>query len=503
MKQNKFRFSYVIVIILICFIGFLLGFTTYKSNIPVDVFQVYVDGKVIGMVKSKDSFETFINKKESEVKKKYKVNKVYIPNGVILKKVTTYNNDVSSNDRIYNNIVKLKDFTIKGCIITIKGKDGKDDILIYTLSKKVFDDAVISLIKSFVSEEEYENYMNSAQKEIVDVGSIIKDIDIDTEVTYQNTYIGVSEKIFTDSNELAKYLLYGTVEKQSTYIVNEGDTIEEVAFANHLNVQEFLLANSNFKSANTLLYTGQEVNVGLISPLIDIKVEINNVVDEDKAFAVNVEYDENELQGVEYVKQEGENGLYRVNREYQYINGQLSSTQTLSSYELKPSVDKVIVKGDKEVPHIADLSYWAWSTDTPYTITTYYGYRWGSMHAAIDISGPGFGTSIYSINNGTVDRIGTGCIPGNSGCNGRRGNYVIINHNNSNYYSIYMHMNTINVSQGQTVSRGQKIGTMGNTGEVYPVPSSYSPYSGTHLHLGVTRGHPDHGSPFDPLSLYR
>lgn len=502
-KLNQFRFSYIIVIILILGICFLLGFKSFHDNVPNEVYQVYVDGKVIGMVKSRDSFDAFINKKESEVKRKYKVNKVHIPNGVILKKVTTYDNNISTNEEIYTNIVKIKEFTIKGCIITIKGKDGKDDIVIYTLKKSIFDEAVTNLIKSFVSEEEYTSYMESTQKEIVDVGSIIKDIDIDNEITYKNTNIGVDENIFTDSNELAKYLLYGTVEKQSTYIVNEGDTIEEVAFANHLNVQEFLLANSNFKSVNTLLYAGEEVNVGLINPLIDIKVEVNKVADEDRAFDVKVEYDPNELQGIEYVKQEGENGLYRVNREYEYINGQLSSTQTLSNFELKPSVDKVIVKGDKEVPHIADLSYWAWSTDTPYSITTYYGYRWGSMHAAIDISGPGFGTNIYAINNGTVDRVGSGCVPGNSGCNGRRGNYIIINHNNSNYYSIYMHMNTINVSQGQTVSRGQKIGTMGNTGEVYPVPSSYSPYSGTHLHLGTYRGHPDHGSPFDPLSLYR
>ena len=68
-----------------------------------------------------------------------------------------------------------------------------------------------------------------------------------------------------------------------------------------------------------------------------------------------------------------------------------------------------------------------------------------------------------------------------------------------NYY--YMHMDKVNVRVCQVVSRGQKIGTMGNTGEVYPVPSSYSPYSGTHLHFVTQYGYPN-GSPFNPMSLY-
>ena len=64
-----------------------------------------------------------------------------------------------------------------------------------------------------------------------------------------------------------------------------------------------------------------------------------------------------------------------------------------------------------------------------------------------------------------------------------------------------MHMASVNVKVGQVVSRGQKIGTMGNTGEVYPVPTSYSPYSGTHLHFVTQFGYPG-GSPFNPYNLY-
>lgn len=504
MLSNGYRISYIIVIVLVGVIAFFLGFHSYSDKVPSSLYQVYVDGEVIGIVKDENEFDDFINKKEEAIKSKYGVNKVYLPEGVVIKPVTTYSDRVLSNNDVYKRIVEKNQFTIKGTIITIKKKDSKDKpIYIYTLNKKIFDDALVELIKSFVSDEDYKKYMESTQKEIVDTGSIIRNIGIEEEITYKSAYISIKENIFTDSSSLAKYLLYGTTDKQSTYVVQDGDTVETVANANKLNVQEFLIANSNFKSANTLLYTGQQVNVGLINPLLSVVVEVNSIQDEEVAFSTSIRYDENEPKGVEHVAQEGENGLYRVSREHQYINGQLADSIKLNSVELKPSVSKVIVRGDKEIPHIADLSYWAWPTDTPYTITTYYGYRWGSMHAAIDIY-YGWGSNIYAANNGTVVMVKGGCTPGNLGCNGRQGNVVYINHNIGNYYSVYMHMAAIYVKEGQVVSRGQVIGKMGNTGEVYPVPSSYSPYSGTHLHFATWRGFPNRGgAPFDPLSLYR
>ena len=502
--QNKgFRISYVLVIILVGALAFCLGFKDTSQKVPKNLYQVYLDGESIGMVESGISLEKYINQKEESIKEKYHVNKVYMPNGVEIKPITTYSKSINSNEEIYGKIVSKKQFTIKGVIVTIKKDDKEKPKYIYVLNRKIFDDAIVELIKSFVDDEEYEAYMNSSQKEIVDIGSIIRDIDISEKITYRNAYISINEKIFTNATNLAKYLLYGTEEKQSTYQVQEGDTVETVANANKLNVQEFLIANPKFKSANTLLYTGQEVNIGLINPMLSVEVLIDSTKDEERAYSISVKYDDTQPKGVEYVTQEGENGIYRVSREYKYVNGQMSDVAPLNSVELKPSINKVVVRGDKEIPHIADLSYWAWPTETPYTITTYYGYRWGSMHAAIDIY-YGYGSNVYAANNGTVELVKGGCTPGNLSCNGRQGNVIYINHNIGNYHSVYMHLATILVKEGQVVSRGQVIGKMGNSGEVYPVPSSYNPYSGTHLHFATWRGFPNRGgSPFDPLSLYR
>ena len=64
-----------------------------------------------------------------------------------------------------------------------------------------------------------------------------------------------------------------------------------------------------------------------------------------------------------------------------------------------------------------------------------------------------------------------------------------------------MHLRDIYVKEGQTVARGQRIGTMGNTGNVYPVPNSYNPYAGTHLHFAVYVGSP-YGRTINPFNLY-
>ena len=141
---------------------------------------------------------------------------------------------------------------------------------------------------------------------------------------------------------------------------------------------------------------------------------------------------------------------------------------------------------------------WAWPTDGGYTITTYFS----AGHKALDIF-KGYGTNIYAANNGVVTMVKAGCIAGNLACNGRGGNYVVIKHNSSNYYTVYMHLKDIHVKVGDNVSKGQVIASMGNTGNVIPVPTAASPYLGTHLHFCLYIGEPYRGGyAVNPMRLY-
>ena len=152
------------------------------------------------------------------------------------------------------------------------------------------------------------------------------------------------------------------------------------------------------------------------------------------------------------------------------------------------------------VSNLFDNNKWTFPVSGNYVITTYYN----NSHKAIDIySYNGYGSNILSANSGTVIAAVSGCVAGNISCNGRRGNYVIIKHNTGNYYTVYMHLHSIKVKVGDNVNSGSVIATMGNTGQVVPVPTSNNPYGGTHLHFCVFIGEPYNGGyAINPFSLY-
>ena len=88
------------------------------------------------------------------------------------------------------------------------------------------------------------------------------------------------------------------------------------------------------------------------------------------------------------------------------------------------------------------------------------------MHNGVDMA-CAQGTPIYATRAGKVTRTAYQA--------GGAGNYVSINHLDG-FSSVYMHMTHYVVSAGQTVSQGQLIGYMGNTGLS----------TGPHLHFGIS-----------------
>ena len=124
-----------------------------------------------------------------------------------------------------------------------------------------------------------------------------------------------------------------------------------------------------------------------------------------------------------------------------------------------------------------------WPVPSSSRITSQYGYRilFGvkDFHTGIDI-GAAQGTNIVAAESGTV-------ILASYGWNGGYGNYVIINHGNG-ITTRYAHASKLYVSVGQTVSKGQVIAAVGETGNAY----------GAHLHF-ETRLNGVHKNPLNYL----
>ena len=110
---------------------------------------------------------------------------------------------------------------------------------------------------------------------------------------------------------------------------------------------------------------------------------------------------------------------------------------------------------------------------------------WGIPHRGTDFAAPG-GTPIYAIADGVVSAART---------MNSYGNCVQVSHGTADdghrYDSLYAHMSSIAVAQGAAVQKGDLLGYVGNTGNVYGAGGGY------HLHLELRVD----GSRADPLGF--
>lgn len=498
----------ILITIIIGITVFYFQITKKKELVPQTYYKVYLDGNLVGTIKSKNELEQYIDKQNEEYKKEYNVDTIYAPNGLDIKADVLYNDKTEKVETIYDKIQNKKPFTIKGYQYTITSSYVNDEeyneeeteenetqeqekIKVYVLDKETFTNSIETFIKTYAGEDAYEAYKNNTQKEIETTGNKIENVYIKNNITVKETTIPVTEKIYMNEDDLSKFLLFGEEEKTSSYVVKEDDTIETVAFNNKISVQEFLLSNPTFTSVNNLLFPGQEVKISETDPQIQIVVKQYIVEDVESAYQTEITYDSTRLKGDNETIREGENGLNRISKELEITNGIITSTTTKSIEELKPSISKQMVYGEKIIPNVGTGS-WGWPTNQGYTISSPYGWRVDpingsrSLHTGLDIAGTGLGSPVYASDNGTVYKSEYN----NSGY----GNYIIINHNNG-YYTSYAHMNQRVSKVGDTVAKGQIIGYVGQTGRA----------TGPHLHFEAWYGGPPFGggTRFNPNDLFR
>jgi murein DD-endopeptidase MepM/ murein hydrolase activator NlpD len=483
----------IFIIVIFTILLFLCGMNSKVTSDPIEAYQVYLNGTKIGLIKSKDDLYDMIDQEQDEIKNKYNVDKVYPPHGLEIKKVYTYDNKIVDTAIVYNQIKDKDPFTIEGYKVTIKYNSDKvadeeadesevtrDSINIYLMDKELIYEGLYNTAAAFISTEDLEDYENQTQTEIDDVGEIITSVYFDETITVKKDYISVEEYIFDNVDELSQYLLFGTLDEQESYTIQEGEDLNTIAYNHQLNVEELLIANPNYPSANVLLAAGDTLNVGLIDPLVTVVYKKTLVEDVAVAYEEETEKDNTKSTSYRVVKTEGKDGVSRVTQDVTYINGEVKTLDIVKQEVLVAAQNEVVVVGTKAATGTIDYnpatsSEWSWPTTIPFKIVSTYTYRWGRMHQGIDICTNGIGSAVYAVGDGEVYHI-------NMDSSKNEGISIRIDHGNG-YTTIYMHLSKVLVKEGQKVSKHDLIGLMGCTGRCY----------GAHLHLGVYLGHPYEG----------
>lgn len=491
------NFTKWLFVIILSSIVFSLGFNTKTSLEPKYLYQVYLDDQVLGVINSKKELENYIDKQGSTIKEKYNVDKVYAPDGLDIRKIITYNNHVDKVEDVYDKLATLKPFTIKGYQFDIKKEVETDDgemvtknTLVYVTDESTFKTAIEKTIMSFISEDVYKAYKNGTQVTIKDTGLYYNDIYISNDITRKETNISVNEKIYVDTEELTQYILFSTNDNSKQYIVQTGDTIESVANANKISVQEFLISNPEFTSKDNILFSGQVVSVAYANPIVEVMADVTKIEDQTTYFTVQEQSSSDIILGDEKVIQNGENGVSRVTQNIRYKNGFIEKAEVSQQVEIKPATSKIVLIGTKDVSGVGG-NYWTWPTSS-YSISSPFGWRSYEFHTGLDIYNY-YGAPIYAANNGVVTQ---------AGWYGTYGIFVGINHNNG-YATGYGHMSYLaeGIRVGSVVERGQIIGYIGATGVA----------TGPHVHFEIFYGasHPGYnyskstGYPFiNPQYMY-
>ena len=141
----------------------------------------------------------------------------------------------------------------------------------------------------------------------------------------------------------------------------------------------------------------------------------------------------------------------------------------------------------KMVNQILELGAWriavqkipfAHPLNETFQYTSGFGPRWGTMHYGTDMAAK-HGSAILATADGVINF---------AGWEKGYGKLIKIKHD-FGYETRYAHLSKINVSVGQRVSQGDRIGKMGNTGRS----------TGTHLHYEIRRN----GKPINPMKYIR
>jgi len=416
-------------------------------------FAVVVDGATIGAVEDRAVLQDIISKLSENEGMRLGA-EVVLANEITVVPNKDKNLKVMTPDELADALREVVTLNAKGHVITVNGEE----------------------IVALASEEDAHGVVSDLRA--VYIQAIMSSENAKIEDVFIREEVGIIEKEvpsdkFRTREEAVRILSRGT-DKILNYTVQRGDSLWAIAEANHLTVNDLIKANPEVGNGN-LIRPGQQLNLVVADPYVTVASKETVTYTVSIPYSVSVSYDPEMWPWQETVVQAGQSGKKEVTQQITRENGKEVSRTTLSEKVLSYPVTRKIVRGSKQVPPMGS-GQMAWPVQG--TISSYYGWRWGSLHQGVDIAAS-TGTKIIAADAGMVSF---------AGWNGGYGNLVKIDHGGGKE-TYYGHMSKIAVKVGDTVAKGDVIGYVGSTGNS----------TGPHLHFEVREG----GVAKNPLNYYK
>ena len=399
-------------------------------------YNVYLNGEDVGVVKEPKIFENALNNVEEDMSKWYDIGDLYYEHTVIYTKapVTKVGSTMDPEECKRTIYEEGFDLYVRGVVILVDGQE-----LACVGSKEDGESLIKELTMQYSSTTDNEKLMQAAQ--------------IDQKITMEEKIISLSQ-VETVEDVIAS--VFGTNNTGITNIAAANDSvgvksISELSDKNKI-MTAFSIDKDKFKTTEA----------SKIKPLVTIRTVKEVTFTEDVQYGTKYQYDSTMFEGAERMASEGVFGQDRITAIITYENGTEISRKVLSKERIKNPVDEVLILGTMALPSVASTGNFIIPASGVVSAVNKPGAHAGSR--AVDIANK-VGTPIYATDSGVVAMANW--YSGYGMC-------IIIKHANG-YSSLYGHLSSYKVSVGETVTQGQVIASMGNTGNS----------TGPHLHFAI------------------
>ncbi|MCQ4769461.1 peptidoglycan DD-metalloendopeptidase family protein [Intestinimonas massiliensis] len=347
---------------------------------------------------------------------------------------------------------------------------------------------------------ELEQQIREYQRQQADLAAQIKDLDRQLKSIAGDKAQALEQKRLLDRQISAKVQEIQSTEsiiaQYDALIADEQAKLEDTQAREEIQYELFCKRVRAMEEAGTVSYWSILFDSADFADLLDratfvseIMEADNKIMDDLAALRKSIEAQKAELETSRADQQTQRDALVAQKKELdakeadaaalvQKIQSQESEYQS-SRDALKREEEEVeaqIIKKQKEIQAkiaAGQISFdpgtgWQWPVPGRYKITSTFGPR---IHPITGLPGNHTGTDVAAP-KGTAILAARGGVVTISTYNNSYGNYVVVQHDNG-IATLYAHMSSRAVSEGQIVTQGQTLGYVGSTGSS----------TGNHLHL--------------------